>query len=182
MVDRIIPHGTLAKGVLNNIYPLQTGPGASMVGRQPRHRHQKGPFVHRWSHPCLERNPWYYRTAIQAHLTVIPSFLPFCQQSSPCAGVNVRRVHSGQSSLVLKQSSRGRSLFSQYIGPFVSLDTHMRWNPRQGYILCDIPYKKIRKTPKIRPKGPFLTFCIGDWKGHCDQCLIAYMASPLLST
>jgi hypothetical protein len=71
-----------------------------------------------------------------AHLAVIPSFLPFCQQSSPCAGVNVRRVYSGQSSLVLKQSSRGQSLFCQYIGPFVSLDTHMRWNPHQGYVFC----------------------------------------------
>jgi hypothetical protein len=35
MVDCIIPHGTLAKGVLNNIYPLQMGLSASMVGRQP---------------------------------------------------------------------------------------------------------------------------------------------------
>jgi hypothetical protein len=139
MVDCIIPHGTLAKGVLNNIYPLQMGPSASLVGSQPRYRHQKDPFVHRGSHPCPDRNPRYYRTAIPAHLAVIPSFLPFCQQSSPCAGVNVSRVHSGQSSLVLKQSSRGRSLFCQYIGPFVSLDTHMRWNPHQGYIISKFP-------------------------------------------
>jgi hypothetical protein len=97
---------TLAKGVLNNIFPFQMGPSASMVGRQPRNRHQKDPFVYRGSHPCLDRNPRYNRIAITTHLAVIPSFLPFCQQSSPCASVNVRRVHSGQSSLVLKQSSR----------------------------------------------------------------------------
>jgi hypothetical protein len=71
-----------------------------------------------------ETFPRYYRIAITVHLAVIPSFLPFCQQSSPCAGMNVRRVHSGQSGLVVKQSSRGRSLFCQYIGPFVSLDSH----------------------------------------------------------
>jgi hypothetical protein len=45
MVDCIISYGTLAKGVQNNIYPLQMGPNASMVERQPRHRHQKDPTV-----------------------------------------------------------------------------------------------------------------------------------------
>jgi hypothetical protein len=35
MVDCIIRHGTLVKGVLNNAYPLQMVPSASMVGRQP---------------------------------------------------------------------------------------------------------------------------------------------------
>jgi hypothetical protein len=90
MVDCIIPHGTLTKGVLNNIYPLEMGPSASMVGRQPRHSHQKDPFVYRGSHPCLDRNPRYCRTSITAHLAVIPSFLPFCQQSIPSASVNVK--------------------------------------------------------------------------------------------
>jgi hypothetical protein len=147
MVDCIIPHGTLAKGVLKNIYPLQMGSSASMVGRQPRHRHQKDPFVYRRSHPCLDRKPRYYRIAITAHLAVIPSFLPFCQHSSPCANVNVIRVHSGQSSPVLIQNSRDRSLICQYIGPFVSLDTHMRWDPHQ-YIISTFP--QISQ----RPPGP----------------------------
>jgi hypothetical protein len=30
----------------------------------------------------------------------------------------------------------------------------------------DIPYKKIQKALKISPKSPFLTFFMGDWKGH----------------
>jgi hypothetical protein len=119
MVDCIIPHGTLAKGVLNNIYRLQMGPG--MVGYQPTHRHQRDPFVHRGSRPCLDRNPRYYRTAITAHLPVIPSFLSFCQTCS-------------QWSIQL-----GRSLFCHYIGPFVSLDTHMRWNPHQEYTISKFP-------------------------------------------
>jgi hypothetical protein len=81
----IVSHSTsaLARGILNNIYPLQMGPSASMFGRQPRHHHQKDPFVHRGSHPCLDRNRRYYRIAITAHLAVILSFLPFCQQCSP---------------------------------------------------------------------------------------------------
>jgi hypothetical protein len=83
MFDCIIPQ-TLVKGVQNNIYPLQMGPSASMVRRQPRHRHQKDPFVYRGSHACLDRNPRYYRIAITAHLAVIPSFVPFCHQSSTC--------------------------------------------------------------------------------------------------
>jgi hypothetical protein len=128
----------LAKGVLNNIYPLQMGPSASMVGRQPRHHHQKDPFVHRGSHPCLDRNRRYYRIALTAHLAVIPYFLPICQQSSSCSSVNVRRVDSGQSSLVLKQSSRDQTLICQYIGPFISLDTHMRWNPSPLRYLRDL--------------------------------------------
>jgi hypothetical protein len=33
----IYPGSTLAKGVLNNIYPLQMSSSASMVGRQPEH-------------------------------------------------------------------------------------------------------------------------------------------------
>jgi hypothetical protein len=115
MVDCIISHGTLAKGVLDNIYLLQMGSSASMVGRQCRHRHQKDPFVYRGSHPCLGRDPRYYRLVIMAHFAVIPSFLQFCQLSSPCASVNVERVHSGQPSLVLKQSSRDRPLICQYI-------------------------------------------------------------------
>jgi hypothetical protein len=49
----------------------------------PRHRHQKDHFVYRGSHPCLDRNPWYYRIAKTGHLAVISSFLPFCQLSSP---------------------------------------------------------------------------------------------------
>jgi hypothetical protein len=118
MVDFIIPHGILAKSVLNNIYPLQMGSSASMIGRQPRLRNQKDPFAYRGCHLCLERYPWYYRIAITARLAVIPSFLPFCQQFSPCASVNVRRVHSGQSSFVLKQSSRDRSLICQYLVNF----------------------------------------------------------------
>jgi hypothetical protein len=107
---------------------LQMGPSASMVGRQPRHRHKKHHFVHRGSHPCLDRNIRYYRIATTAHLAVIASFLSFCQQSSPCASVNVRRVHRGPSSPVLIQSSRDRSLICQYIGPFVSL-----WVPEMGF-------------------------------------------------
>jgi hypothetical protein len=85
-------------------------PNASMVGRQHRHRYQNGPAViYCGSHPCFDQNPRYYRTAITAHLAVIPSFLPFCQQSSPCASVNVSCVYSGYSSLVLKQCSRNLS-------------------------------------------------------------------------
>jgi hypothetical protein len=72
---------------------------ANMVGRQ------KDPFVYCGTHSCLDRNPRYYRIAITGHFAIIPYFLPFCQQSSPCASVNVRRVnvrrvHSGQSSRV----------------------------------------------------------------------------------
>jgi hypothetical protein len=78
-------------------------------GRPEQHlSFANGPFVYRGSHPCFDRNPRYYRIAIRAHLAVIPSFLPLCQQSSPFAIVNLRRVHSGQSSLVLIQSSRDR--------------------------------------------------------------------------
>jgi hypothetical protein len=44
----------------------------------------------------------------------------------------------------------------------------------------DITYEKIQKAPKIPPKSPLLPFCMGDLKGHCDQSLIATMASPLL--
>jgi hypothetical protein len=139
MVDCIILHGTLAKGVLTNIYPLQMGPSACMVGRQPEHRHQKARFIHRGSQLCLEQNPRHCRTAKTAYLAVILSFLPFCQQSSPCAGVNGRRVHSGQFSPVLKQSSRDRSLICQYISPIVSLDTHKRWDPHQRYITSKLP-------------------------------------------
>jgi hypothetical protein len=149
MVDCIIPQCTLAKGVLNNIYPLQMGPGASMFGRQLRHRYQKDPFVHRWSHPCLEQNPWYCRTAIPVHSAVIPSFLPFCQQSSPCAGVNVRRVHSGQSSLVSKQKSRGWSLFCHYIGPFLGAlgkKIPPRFEKPIRHFTCLIMYKAILNT------------------------------------
>jgi hypothetical protein len=135
---------TLAKGVLNNMYPLEMGPSASMAGRQPRHRHQKDPLVYRGSHPCLNRNPRYYRLAITAHLAIhLSSFLPFCQQSSPCASKNVRRVHSGQSSLVLKQSSRDRSFICQYIGPF---DAYMRWDPHQGYIISKLPQLSQRPS------------------------------------
>jgi hypothetical protein len=40
---------------------------------------------------------------------------------------------------------------------------------------------KFKKPPKMSPKGPFLTFCMGDCKGLCDQCWIASMASlPLV--
>jgi hypothetical protein len=46
--------------------------------------------------------------------------------------------------------------------------------------LCDHPYKKNQKAPKILPKGPFLKFCMGDYKNPCDQCLTATMASPPL--
>jgi hypothetical protein len=35
--------------------------------------------------------------------------------------------------------------------------------------ICDHPYKKTQKAPKIPPKGPFLTFCMGDCKSPCDQ-------------
>jgi hypothetical protein len=56
----------------------QMGPSVIMVGRQPRHRHQKDPFVYRGSHPCLDRKPRYYWITITAHLAVILSFLPFC--------------------------------------------------------------------------------------------------------
>jgi hypothetical protein len=52
-------------------------------------------IVHRGSHPCLNQNSRYYRLAITAHLDVIVSFLPFCQQSSPWSSVNVKRIHSG---------------------------------------------------------------------------------------
>jgi hypothetical protein len=38
--------------------------------------------------------------------------------------------------------------------------------------LCDIPYKKIQKAPKIPPKSPF--FDILYWKGHCDQSLMGH--------
>jgi hypothetical protein len=62
--------------VLTNVYSLQ-----------PRHRHQKDPCVYCGSHPCLDRNLQHYRIAITAHLAVIPSFLPFCQQYSPWASV-----------------------------------------------------------------------------------------------
>jgi hypothetical protein len=54
MVDCIIPHGTLEKGVLNKIYPLQMGPSASMVKRQPRHRRQKDPFTVETIHASTE--------------------------------------------------------------------------------------------------------------------------------
>jgi hypothetical protein len=98
-INCIIPYSTVIKGVLNIIYPFQMGSSASMVRLQPRHRHQKDTLVYRGSHPCLERKLRYYRIAITAHLAVISSFLPFCQQSSPYTSVNFKRVHSGQSSL-----------------------------------------------------------------------------------
>jgi hypothetical protein len=39
--------------------------------------------------------------------------------------------------------------------------------------LCYHPYKKIQKARKIPPKGPFLTFCMGDCEGLRNQCRIA---------
>jgi hypothetical protein len=41
-------------------------------------------------------------------------------------------------------------------------------------------HTKNSKGPKIPPKGPFLTFCMGDCEGPCDQCHIATMTSPPL--
>jgi hypothetical protein len=156
MADCIItPTGTLTKGVLNNVYPLQMGPNASMVGRQSGHRHQEDPFVYRGNLPCLDRNPRNYRIAITAHLAVILSFLPFCQHSSPCASVIVRRVHSGQSSLVLKQSSKDWSFICQCIGPFISLDTHMGWGPHQSYIMSK-SFPRYLRDLLVRNSMPFV--------------------------
>jgi hypothetical protein len=39
-------------------------------------------------------------------------------------------------------------------------------------------YKPIQKAPKIPPNGPFFDILYG--RGHCDQRLIATMASPPL--
>jgi hypothetical protein len=49
------PMATLAKGVLNNIYSLQMGSSASMVGRQTRHRHLRSPFRLPWK-PSMPRS------------------------------------------------------------------------------------------------------------------------------
>jgi hypothetical protein len=43
---------------------------------------------------------------------------------------------------------------------------------------CDIPCKNIQKSPKILPKGLFLTFCMRNWKGHCDQWHIVTIIRP----
>jgi hypothetical protein len=140
------------------------------------HRIQKDPFVYRGSHPCPNQNPRYYRIAITAHLAIIPSFLPFCQRSSPCASVNVRRVHSGQFSLVLKQSSKDRSLICQYIGPF---DAYMRWDPHQGYIISKFPQLSQRpsgsKQHVIRSIGyPGWSQSLNRGKGICENNVHTY--------
>jgi hypothetical protein len=36
--------------------------------------------------------------------------------------------------------------------------------------LCDIPYKKIEKVPKIPPKGSFLTFYNNATKKLKNEC------------
>jgi hypothetical protein len=40
----------------------------------------------------------------------------------------------------------------------------------------------IQKNAKGLQKTPFLKFCMGDWKGPCDQCHIVTMASLPLTT
>jgi hypothetical protein len=40
--------------------------------------------------------------------------------------------------------------------------------------------KKFKRPPKFFQNAPFLTFCMGDCKGPCDECRIATMASPPL--
>jgi hypothetical protein len=130
----------------HSLWSIVSYTGKGRLRRQPRHRHQKDPFVYRGNHPCLDRNPRYYRIAITAHLAVIQYFQPFWQQSIPCASLNVTRVHCGQSSPVLKPSSRNRSLICQYSGSFVSLDTNMRWDPHMGYV--------ISKSPQISQRPP----------------------------
>jgi hypothetical protein len=45
---------------------------------------------------------------------------------------------------------------------------------------CDHLYKKIKRLPNFLQKAPFLTFCMRDFKGPCDQCRIATLASPPL--
>jgi hypothetical protein len=112
-----------------------------MVGRQPRHHHQKDLFVYRRSHLCLDRNPRYYRIVITAHLAVILSFLPFCQQISPCESQT--RFQLG-----LETKFQRSIPYLLVHRPVHFLGYHMRWDPNQGYI--------ISKFPQIsqRPPGP----------------------------
>jgi hypothetical protein len=44
----------------------------------------------------------------------------------------------------------------------------------------DWDQKTLVKFNTKNPKGPFLTFCIGDCKGFCDQRHITTMSKPSL--